>query len=332
MAIFKLSTGLYEALYELQEMNQSLFNEMLRTDFKELEARKNGLISESAIKTLHEGVIDSIRKKISGIINWFISKLRKFWSLLIGFFKKKTEDNYIEKTIAWLKKETEKDHDIVYRYYYQNIIWPLECRTDSGMRNQEKLIEEFFNFDFVQLQKEESGNDKLERAVSRLQRELDLLNNASPIIGIPILVTLDRILEFYKRIKDDVAKWKKLSDQQEKKLVQLQNEYDKVVDKRRENPNDEELQDVYTRFRKFMTQVLIGYDLIKTFSTTMLAKTINVVKRMETAAQDYIKSKSESSIDRSYLLDFIDEMVEYDFNEAMDACYIDDLGHPVYAF
>ena len=64
------------------EMNDmAIFNAMLKSDMHELQARNEGTLLESEIRSLNES---SIRDTFNAII----AKLKKFWAKIKGFFQK----------------------------------------------------------------------------------------------------------------------------------------------------------------------------------------------------------------------------------------------------
>lgn len=341
MAIFKLSTGLYEALYELQEMNQSLFNEMLRSDFKELEARKNGLISESTIKTLHEGVINSIWKGIKKVIKWFIDKIKDFWALFIGFFKKKSE-----KIKADLKKqkantspdkeeEPKKDESIEVEWF-ENI----------GSNPGEVIYTAFHSAPLPDSEiKEENGkkilvitSDIEDFGINFMKKVEDAKPIRKTIYDAQEIFTSKRIKSIFNFIQHNAELCKKYAD----KIIDAAEKLQKNLDANPEaiysseyggtlNSDDPFDKKLIANINNYFSQVMKAHTLIKEYFTEIMQVFEILREKMVGYAQDH-PFTYESSIDRSYLLDFIDEMVEHDFNEAMDNCYIDDLGHPVYAF
>ena len=334
MAIFKLSTGLYEALYELQEMNQSLFNKMLRTDFKELEARKNGLISESAIKTLHEGVIDSIWKGIKEVIKWFIDKIKDFWALFIGFFKKKSE-----KIKADLKKQKantspDKEDEGIEVEWFENI------------DNASSLYEAFHSIPLPNSEIKEENGKKILVITSDIEEFgvnfIEKIENVKPIRKVIYdaqkIFTSKKIESTFNSIQHNAELCKNYADEIIGAAEKLQknldakpeaifsSEYENTLDS--DDPFDKR---IIAGINNYFSQVMKAHTLIEEYFTEIMQVFEILREKMAAYAQDH-PFIYESSIDRSYLLDFIDEMVEHDFNEAIDNCHIDDLGHPVYAF
>lgn len=322
---FRLSTGIAEAMLELQEMDMQLFKEMLAHDYKEIDMRQKGF-NESSIEALHEGMWDTIKQKVSDLIDWFVKKIKSIWSAILGFFSGKPKDK-IDKKIDKLKEEVKKtgkecSFDLEMNWFsdsqfmnHLNAIeknflalkpYPVEWVTSKpkDIRDSNAIL---IDVDTFYSNIGTTKDQLLERKTMNVG-QLDYINSLDKCKALS-----NRLVELMEKCAAHSSKLQSNVDQLKSKLKAEQNNIDKQV---------------YQSLQEYCSNVLKLSNEIKDYLAAAFAAVGTLVARLEVGDPNIeVHHNSVFLTD-----DFIQEASEYDFEQALESCYIDNTGTVVCNF
>ena len=313
---FSLSSGIYEMLIELKDRKRHLLSEMVQASYIENQYMQQN-VTKTTLRTFREGVISNIKKTIRDLIDLFIRKIKSFWKLLLSFFKKKVEtlDDIIDE-LKRNEKKAGKSYDLNFQ-----ILWPVGFLVN---REINIIVENFLklnsptesfildDFDFESYKKEnEQILNELKYTLSSFSKE-----NMEPryLNMIPGIKSLDDIRDVYHLCDSALQKCKKHSEKLTKELQSFLTKLNQA------SALKDIKYDLYTTLNDFCTDIGNVCGLVKDGLHNILMSIIDALEKID-----------KQNLNEASLL-LIQEMLEYDFKEAMDACYIDNLGRPVYAF
>ena len=315
---FRLSSGIAEAMIELQEMDFQLFKEMLACDYKEIEYRQKGF-NESAIDALHEGVFEKIANGINKVIQWIIRTVKSIWHTIVGFvvnickrikfffsavkdYKPTPED--LKFKVKWIDKSNlEKRYDQFMKLdgVFDKIFGTIEDNSESARKNAEFVTKEFHI---------ESEPKEVEiGSVEALKSPRAVFDTTLWIENISRRANsqADHLISQIKKM-EDLTRSKGTSDSEEDRLD-------------------------YACWKLYGEAVTGSCNLFKQDIADELKACSQVMAHFQ-KCYEASKKKEEGKSESASLMDddFIREMTDYDFEQAYENCYIDSIGAVVCNF
>ena len=319
---FNFASGVAEAMLELQEMDFQLFKECLTCDYKELEYRQKSF-NEAAINALHEGVLNSLLRSTEKFINWLVKTVKSIWHTVVGFVVNMCKR--IRFFFNGVKNYEPTAEDLKFKVRWID-------KSDLTKRYEEFMKLEGVNDNIF--------DDDEDTQAKRAEMEGKWAHNQLSIKSEPVEVEIGSVNELKTpKAVFDTTLWiedisRRANSHADHIIKQAQHVVDMFTKKVRAanatKDDDNALVVIYGKF------IIEASNLFKQDITDELKACNQVMAHFQKCYAESKKKDNETK-NESYVMtilddDFIREMTNYDFDQAIENCYIGPTGAVVCDF